>query len=212
MLRLRLWAPWDILTKKWRTLPGRCRCPVGKVRGPSAADPGQPSTCSQSRSPTPAWSLLLLHILQCHGNVVAEASCLSSKPCRWFHVVMTRPLTSPLVCLGGNSVSGCPSLWSHYVWLFTCHSCLGSTLSLSYTHIHTHTHFTPYRIWPRFLKITQINNLFHQLEWVATKIVRATGSSSSNGVDSLQQTPMSQHIYLYYTLTKMEQSELYKVN
>lgn len=39
--------------------------------------------------------------------------------------------------------------------------------------------------------------------------------SSSNALDSLQQTPIIQHIYLHYsdnTLTKIEHSELYTVN
>lgn len=103
-----------------------------------------------------------LYILQCLGNVVPEASCLSlhfpnlSLILHCDHRSPNFLIAQPQVCFGGNSVSDCPTLSGHCVSFFVCHSSLSCT----------------------------------------TKIVELLGSSS-NGVDSLQQTPIIQHIYLH---------------
>lgn len=146
------------------TARGHYRCPLGKLQGSSAADPGNPYPCSRSQSLPPAckkW-LLPLRILQCHGNVLAK-SCLSSfsEPVAdarvWWQIPSVPHCSASGLC-GGNSVSGCPCLSGHCVNLFVWLSRFGVVLTLlrqtcARTFICTHTHLhIRYLIRLRFLK------------------------------------------------------------
>ena len=135
---------------------GHCKGPLGKVQGSSAADPGNPSKCSQSQSPIPACSLSLLCTLQCHRNVVAEASCLSLRFLNLSLIPhcedrsLNSPIAQPQVCLGGKFSVWLPKSFGPLCTVvcislssLACthsHTALANLYGYTHTHTHTHTH------------------------------------------------------------------------
>lgn len=112
------------------TARGHDRCPLGKLQGPSAADPGNPYYCGQSRSLIPACK----RGSHCFSSSSVMGTSWPRHPaCLHFpdpslilryddrspHFLTAQPQ----VCLGGNSVSGCPCCPGHcvnlYVWHFS---------------------------------------------------------------------------------------------
>lgn len=120
---------------RWRAR-GRYRCPLGKVQGSSAADPGNPSKCSRSQSLIPARKAAVTALHPPVSGMLClwhPALVFIFQTCHCFHIVMTGFLNPSLLSLrfGGNWVSGCPSLLGHCVTLLICHSSLWAVLILS---------------------------------------------------------------------------------
>lgn len=116
---------------------GECGCQrLLQVPDPQL-HPGNPSKAARVRPWfLPEKWLLLLHILQCLGNVVPEAPFLTLHFPNLSLILNCDDRSpnsftaQPQVCLGGNSMSGCPSLSGHCVSLLVHHSSLGCTAKI----------------------------------------------------------------------------------